>query len=436
MRVLLIQPPRPYSSHDSDWLNSTPIGLAYIAAVLREAGHTIDVLDMPSQGLTPEAVEGVMKRFHPDVVGCSVATVGYLPALRALRVCKTCDPHVTTILGGIHATFEDIDAASQDCVDYVVRNEGEHTIVQLLDSIEKQRDPRSIKGITYYDDTTLVKTEDAPLIPDLDVLPLPAHDLFPLSHYPEYGMVAVNTSRGCSHSCIFCSTRSMFRKYRFRSAENVVEELRYVHDLYPKKKILVGDDTFTLNRKRALKICSLMRKEGLDIDWNCETRVDTIDAEILSELKRAGCYAVYYGLETGSQENLDEIRKGTTVQEGKKAVEKAFVAGIAQILVGFILGFPWEREADIEKSIALVHYLRKEFRLGLIAYGKFPIPFPGTELEKRIEQGTVTVYEGMYRNWEDYQGYKPIMVTEHIARSRLHELYLEFCAACLSRPWK
>jgi hypothetical protein len=80
--------------------------------------------------------------------------------------------------------------------------------------------------------------------------------------------------------------------------------------------------------------------------------------------------------------------------------------------------------------------LRKEFRLGLIAYGKFPIPFPGTELEKMIEQGVIGVHEGMYRNWEDYQGYKPIMVTEHITKNRLHELYLEFCAACLSRPWK
>ncbi|MBU6998003.1 MAG: radical SAM protein [Theionarchaea archaeon] len=435
MRVLLIQPPRPYSSHDSDWLNSTPIGLAYIAAVLREAGHTIDVLDMPSQGLTPESVEGVMRRFRPEVVGCSVATVGYLPALRALTVCKRCDPTVTTILGGIHATFEDTDAASQESVDYVVRNEGEHTIVQLLDCIEKQHSPQALRGITYHH-STLVRAEDAPPVSDLDALPFPAHDLFPLSHYPEYGMVAVNTSRGCAHKCIFCSTRSMFRTYRFRSAESVVEELKYVHELYPKKKILVGDDTFTLNRKRAMKICSLIREEGLDIDWNCETRVDTIDDEMLSELKKAGCYAVYYGLETGSQENLDRVRKGTTVQKGVEAVGKAFSAGIDQTLVGFILGFPWEKEADIEKSIALVLHLRKKFGLNLIAYGKFPIPFPGTELVDMIEQGDITVYQGMYQNWEDYQGYKPIMVTEHIARNRLHELYLEFCAACLSRPRK
>ncbi len=432
MRVLLIQPPRPYSSHDSDWLNSTPIGLSYIAAVLRDAGHTVNVLDMPSQGLGPEAVSPVINQYNPDVVGCSVATVGYEPALRALTVCKQCNPQVTTVLGGIHVTFEDADAAQQDAVDYVVRNEGEYTINHLLDCIEKGVEPRTVRGITYKKGT-LVKNEDAPLVSDLDALPLPAHDLFPLSHYPEYGMVAVNTSRGCAHQCIFCSTRNMFKKYRVRSPESVVEELAYVHELYPQKKILIGDDTFTLDKKRALKICSLIRKEHLDIDWNCETRVDTIDEQILAELKKAGCYAVYYGLETGSQKNLERVKKGTTVKKGIDAVKKAFSAGIDQILVGFIIGFPWETEADIRESIQLVYFLRKQFKLSLIAYGKFPIPFPGTELVSMIESGNISVYEGMYRAWEDYQGYKPIMVTEHIPKNRLHELYLEFCSACLSK---
>ncbi len=435
MRVLLIQPPRPCSSHDSDWLNSTPIGLAYIAAVLRKAGHTVEVLDMPSQALKPEAAVQAVKQYKPEVIGCSAATVGYVPALRALTLCKQYNPDVTTILGGIHATFRDVNAAAHESVDYVVRNEGEHTMMNLLDCIEKGKSPQDVRGITYHEGT-VVRNDDAPLVFNLDALPLPAHDLFPLSHYPDYGMVAINTSRGCAHECIFCSTRHMFKKYRFRSPESVIDELQYVHELYPEKKILVGDDTFTLNKKRALKICSLIREENLDIDWNCETRVDTIDSELLTELKRAGCYAVYYGLESGSQKNLDRVKKGTTVKKGIQAVRKAFSAGIDQILVGFIIGFPWETEADIGESIQLVLSLRKRFSRKLIAYGKFPIPFPGTELDRMVTSGLISVYEGMYQAWEDYQGYKPIMVTEYIPKNRLHELYLEFCSACLSRPWE
>jgi radical SAM superfamily enzyme YgiQ (UPF0313 family) len=252
-------------------------------------------------------------------------------------------------------------------VDVVVRGEGEHAFLELLEGRELGR----IKGIAYMEEGRIIKTPDRELIPDLDSLPFPAWQRFPLQ---GYGIMSMITSRGCPYSCSYCSATRFWRHHvRYRSPENVLEELKLITE-QGFKLIRFMDSTFTLDKKQCLRICELIKKEGLDLKWSCETRADTLDDEILEAFSTSGCNLICIGVDSGSQRVLDETNRRMRVSSIKKAFEKIRKYGIAtRAYVTF--GFPGESEKGVMETMKLLEEAKPEQILLSLATA-----YPGTEL--------------------------------------------------------
>ena len=352
MRVLLIHPRFPYRGKDS-----FPLGLGYLAAVAK--GNEIIVIDENVETLN-------LEKINPDIVGITSTTPSFPRAMEIAKTVKKLWRGTTLVIGGTHVTFVPEDALMSG-VDVVVRGEGEHAFLELLEGRELGR----IKGIAYMEEGRIIKTPDRELIPDLDSLPFPAWQRFPLQ---GYGIMSMITSRGCPYSCSYCSATRFWRHHvRYRSPENVLEELKLIAE-QGFKLIRFMDSTFTLDKKRCLKICDLIKKEDLDLKWSCETRADALDDEILEAFSTSGCNLICIGVDSGSQRVLDETNRQMRVSSIKKAFEKIRKYGIAtRAYVTF--GFPGESEKGVMETMKLLEEAKPEQILLSLATA-----YPGTEL--------------------------------------------------------
>jgi radical SAM superfamily enzyme YgiQ (UPF0313 family) len=263
-------------------------------------------------------------------------------------------------------------------VDYLVLGEGEKVFAELIEALSQSALPRDIKGIVYMQNNEIVNTGPPALIEDLDALPFPARHL---THHRSYRsllsrgklVTTIFTSRGCPFKCAFCDRPGMGKKFRSRSADNVVAELEHcvnmgIHDF------LVYDDTFTVDRQRILDICKTIAKKGLDISWDIRTRVDTVDEEMLFSLKQAGCQGIHYGVEAGSERILRNLHKNISLRQVKRIFKLTRKHRI-QILAYFMIGNPGETITDIEATFRLMCNLDPDYvHLTILT------PFPGTKI--------------------------------------------------------
>lgn len=337
-----------------------PLGLLYLATTLRECGVEVSVLDQPAKGYTGEETLEWVEREDPDILGFSAfATSGRMAAYICDQV-KRWNPDITTVFGNYYATFNaDRIIRKIPSVDVVVRGEGEHTVVDLVDRMEKGGDLGGVPGITFRDGGAAVSTPDRPLIEDLDSLPFPDRGLLDVEYHSTIAganiavkkFTSVVTSRGCVYSCRFCSCQKFGRGlWRPRSVENTLEELHYLAGEGFKQFIFV-DDSFTLNPKRVIEICRGMRREKVDMEWFCEGRVDSCSEDMLGEMVKAGCKIMFLGIESANQRILDYYDKHITPKQSRKAVEKARKAGIDVIVGSFIVGAPDETREEIRNTL-------------------------------------------------------------------------------------
>ena len=297
MRVLLINPYYPISETPSP-----PLGLAYLAAVLVQAGVEVKILDYVVYPYRRDALESVLKEFKPQVAGATAVSMTFDHARRVLSDVKTIDPEILTVMGGPHVTFcaqETLEAFSE--LDAVVIGEGEETLVELLRAVECARNFDAVGGIAYRAGSKIMTTAKRNWIKDLDALPFPARHLLPLGRYRTLGMpISMTTSRGCPYKCIFCVGRKMVgAKVRYPSADRVANELQYLADL-KFHQINIADDLFTANQNHCLAICEKILQRNLEINWTSFARVDKISEKLLSRMKAAGCTAVSFGIESAN----------------------------------------------------------------------------------------------------------------------------------------
>jgi radical SAM superfamily enzyme YgiQ (UPF0313 family) len=294
-------------------------------------------------------------------------------------------------------------------IDVIVRGEGEITFTELLEKYEKHGKNKfsEIKGITYRKDKKIHKNPDRPLIKDLDTIPFPAYHLMPMERYKAQEVFyalkypknspnkfSIITSRGCPFNCAFCASRAIWGPFvRYRSAENVIDEINLLKNKYKIKQLSFLDDAFTINKNRVKSICSSIIKEKFDITWTCITRVDVFSHEMCQELKNANCKMIIVGIESAVQKVLDFLKKEYTVEDAKRAVMLAYkmkmdVAGF------FTIGIPGETKEMINKTIKLANTLP-------LAYAGFSIltPFPGTEIYKLAEEKKWL----LHRKWDKYK---------------------------------
>ena len=257
MRVLLIRPNGESVIKEVLGATGPPLGIGYIASYVRDK-HDVWILDAMGLNYSEEQVKREIERVNPDIVGISCPATPYVVDVeRTAEIVKSVDENIKVVVGGAHVTFMDKQTL-RECpwIDFVVRGEGEETMRDLLETLERGGDLRDVEGITYRYKGEIIRTEKRPLIQDLDSIPFPAYDLMPMGAYKigNFRYSVIITSRGCPFGCVFCSTSHMFgRKWRARSPENVVEELKLLRHKYRVREIEFLDDIFTLNKERAKK---------------------------------------------------------------------------------------------------------------------------------------------------------------------------------------
>ncbi|MCW4030045.1 MAG: B12-binding domain-containing radical SAM protein [Candidatus Bathyarchaeota archaeon] len=390
-RITLINPPYPAGAHSHPAF--MPLGIGYLGAVLTKNHYEVKVIDCQAQHVNYEQLKETLTKTHSDIIGVTCTTLTYKSALKILKTAKEVYPNCVTAMGGPHITFWDNQGLQEaPYLDIAIRNEGELTIVELADRIEKGQAYTDIVGTTCRKDGKIVRNPDRPPLENLDSLPFPALHLWEkLGEIRKYGTIPypILGSRGCTFWCNFCTTVRMFgRRYRMRSPKNVVDEIEYLHKNYHANQFTFYDDAFTVDQNRTMEICNEIHRRGLKIKWDCETRVDMVSRELLFKMREAGCIAVWYGVESGSKKLLTSMGKGFNLNQTRRAFKWAKEAGLMTV-AGVILGFPGETKESVWETIRFV----KELNPNDVGF-YIATPYPGTPLYDEVKaNGTLRVFD-------------------------------------------
>jgi anaerobic magnesium-protoporphyrin IX monomethyl ester cyclase len=396
------------------------LGLAYIAAVLEENGHKVTIIDCPAQNMDQEMLKAKLASEQPEIIGITSMTPTIQSAVLSAQVAKQVCPTSTVVLGGPHATFMDKEVlAEESAVDVIVRGEGEQTLLEIAENASNQKALDTIQGITFRKNGQTIRNPDRPYIQNLDELPRPAFKHFDLEKYRLFGrkMLPIITSRGCPSQCAFCTTSRIFgRPFRARSPKNVVDELEWLRDEHGADAFSFYDDTFTLNRNRAIEICQDIKNRKLGIPWDCQTRVSTVSEEMLKIMRDANCQQVFFGVESGCQTILDAVHKGTSVEQNKRAIKLAKDAGLF-VAVSVMVGYPGETREMLEQTIELLRQTEPDD-----AYICVATPYPGTELRKIVEEKGWAISN----DWKRYDTTSPVFENPNLSEADVNRIRSKF----------
>ncbi|MCX6695092.1 MAG: radical SAM protein [Candidatus Altiarchaeota archaeon] len=452
-RILLVAPAY-YSLFNVDKEPFIPLGLLYVAGMLKSAGYAVRVYDMDvsfssfRRGAGMHASEfdygtyrssldnsmhyswvnlrGVIKEYRPDVVGVGSTVMTYSSALKTAQAVKEMDGEVKIVAGGVYPTLNP-DGYLNAGFDAVVRGEGDYSMLELVQSVEDGGVLDSVEGVSFRDDGVITHNSGHKMVEDLDELPFPARDsIAGREQYNPAWMGNVVSGRGCPFRCHFCSCNTVWGgMHRFRSPENFVDEIQSVRKEFGTKLFYFEDDTFYFDEERVWRICELIREGNLDIKWNCLMRGNNVDADLVKEMKKAGLVSVSIGVESGSQEMLDRMNKGIRVEDVREEIKTLNELGI-DVRTNFMIGYPGETKETLAETEALISELDTKYTVELFG------PLPGTEVYGRLEkEGKMLEHE--IDDYNDY--YKPIfqldslewdyLVKKHVqlrekAKRRLH----------------
>ena len=404
--VLFVNPPSPdgsiyirdidrsgrYTREGTIWPQAN---LAYLAAVLEDR-YCVDLIDCIAERMTWSKFGTYLTNKKPKYIVTNVISSIISNDIRVADIAKGIN--AKTIAIGPHATaLPEKTLREYLRLDFIIIGEAEISLRELIDTIEDGGDLEDVKGIGFRKDEGMIKINDKrPLIHNLDGLPYPRHDLLPLDRYylPLIGKryTFVMTSRGCPYECTFCRSPIMWgRKVKKRSPDSIIGELKELKELGV-YNFVFHSDTFTLDKKWVLDLCKKMVDEKLNMRWMTNGRADTVDEEMLRWMKRAGCWMIAYGFESGSQKVLDNVKKGLTIDQIKYAAKKTKEVGI-KVWGYFIIGLPGETKETIEETIRL----SKKLPLYIVNFA-IGTPYPGTEFYKLSEKNGWLIST----NWEDY----------------------------------
>ncbi len=402
MKILLINPPiREWSRP-----NVLPLGLGYLAAVARNAGHEVEVMDINAFRWDRQTVQEKLRAAEFDAVGIGAIVTVYKYVKWLIEFLKSTAPDKKIMVGGSVGTSIPHIIMGNTPADIVCIGEGEETFVDLLSALEGRRDLRTVAGIWFREaDGNIRKNPARPPIKNLDEIPFPAWDLFPMDIYlknpvgapnrhkwsdgrgEDAGGLSMNISatRGCPYQCIYCYHDFMGHGYRHRSPENVVEEIKYLRSRYGVPYVHFIDDEFCLNKKFVADFCALMTRTFRGtVTWGCTGRVNLMTESLIAAMAEAGCVLLCYGIESGSQRMLDVMKKGVRVEDAKAAVR------LTQKHMGwadcsFMIGLPGENHETIRETVDFCKDLQLAPEVVF-----FATPYPGTELYRlAMAQGKI-----------------------------------------------
>jgi anaerobic magnesium-protoporphyrin IX monomethyl ester cyclase len=422
-KVLLVNPPTGFSYRILG-VSRPPLGLAYMAAILR------DHCDVKIVDFSVES-RGWSKYEYGeyDLVGVSADTMRYPTAVEIARCAKQQGAQV--VMGGPHVSFMDGEALETGVVDYVIRNEGEYALLSLVEYLEGKRDLEDVTGVSYLADGVVRRTPDAPFIADLDSIPFPARDLLPMKLYKEKMngrlMTTVVTSRGCPFKCDFCSSSRFFGvRWRARSVDNILAEVEHLYRDYGYRAVSFVDDNFTLDPDRAMELSEKVIAKGWDLIWAAMTRVDTIvkNPQLVRTMARAGFSWTFIGFESGSQEALDAYGKKAEVTDAFKAMDILTENGV-EVTGAFILGAPDETRQMMMETIEFAKRLNpRRAQFSVLT------PYPGSKTYERMEDRLLT------RDWSLYSGLEPIIDMDHVTPEEMRKIQIAAYSSFYGRPRK
>lgn len=415
-KVILINP------YHKEWGHSPSLGIAYLASVLEANKIEVKIIDMCAYGMKFAELRGTLKQYNANLVGITATTPQIPITFKIAQLVKEISPTCMVVLGGVHPTALPEESLGNPYVDYVVRNEGEYTLLELISYLRLDSDISNIKGLSYKVENNIIHNTPRPLMENLDDLPFPARHLFPFPNAYYSPMVKgklfadILTSRGCTGTCVFCNHAVFGYKFRPRSPENVLSEMECLIDKYGVDEFHISDDSFGYDIDRAIKICDLIIEKKLNIYLSCSggLRVDCVTEELLGKLKRAGCYRIHFGVESGSDEILRKIGKNTTLQQIRDTFSMAHKKGITTVAL-FMLGNYGENKQTMEQTIAFAKSLKADF-----SQFTMTTPFPGSPLYEILDKQNLL----LTKNWNEYEIYKKtIFKTDELNGELIAKMY-------------
>lgn len=402
--ILLIEAPYSYASAGNEVVGKYfPLGIGYLASYVRQFGYSVKIFQPSVEESYDKELKGIISSFAPSLIGISVMTPSYPRAVEICNMIKEIDKNIVTVLGGHHISAVGNEVMDQSPnTDFSIMGEGELTLHELLQAHESENPEFGvINGLVWRENGKVRVNSARELIEDINTLPLPARDLvdmdkYRLHSYIDFGTKSATmvTSRGCPYKCAFCSSwLTMGAKYRFRSVESIMAEIR---ELVARgiDHIVFEDDTMALKRNRIEAICDAMIEMPNSPTWYCLTRVDTMDYKLAMKFRAAGCKMVNFGIESGSPEILKLIGKKISLDRAVETIAACRKAGL-RTQCSFIVGFP----IDTDNTMAMTYDIAKKIDPTIAIF--FPLtPYPGTRMFDEFLDKSLTP-----RSVEDWLNY-------------------------------
>lgn len=373
-RILLINPQRATGEPIT-----FPLGLAYVAAVIRQERFEVDILDLnvTSGDMRTELAVRLAEQVY-SFFGITGMIINFKEVQKISAALKCQCPQVPIILGGGLASAIPRAVFSKTDVDICVLGEGEVTIVDLLTALSRGEDISHIQGICFKHSNGVTFNQLRKIAAPVNELPFPAWDLFAITAYLGAGKkggrhMDIVTSRGCPYRCTFCYKGIFGDKFRGRDAENIIQEILLLKNKYGIKSFTIRDDTFVIERNRVVEFCGKLLDAGVRLEWFCNGRIDRMDRELLKLMKKAGCVSIAYGIESGNSEILAKMKKDLSLEKAAEVIRMTRKEGMTP-LGYFIVGMPGENRETINDSIRFCK------QTGLVPHFNFAGPIPGTEL--------------------------------------------------------
>jgi radical SAM superfamily enzyme YgiQ (UPF0313 family) len=402
-----------------------PLGLLSVAAFAEREGFQVEVLDLHVERWSIDRFRQYLQTVVPKHVGISMMTATAIAANRVARIVKEIHPECTVVVGGVHAEAMPGECLKNHAIDIVVRGDGEFTFADIL----RGKPKASIRGISYRRGRLAVHNASAAVIDDLDVLAMPAYHMVPMhKYYPAIGayrrLPAINMlmTRGCPGKCTFCNSAET--KLRARSADLVVDEIAHLRHRYGIREVQFYDDTFTVLKQNCLRFCRLMKERDLGVSWTAFVRTDCFNEELARALKEGGCHQVMFGVESGDEQILLNIRKPIDKKRTGWAIKIAQQVGL-EVRATFMLGNPGETVASMRRTIDYALKLDPDLALFNIT-----TPYPGTQMFEWAKRNGVLNTE----DWGDYELSSTIMSLPTVSPEDIQAAYASAHKEFYGRP--
>ncbi|MDH4162993.1 MAG: B12-binding domain-containing radical SAM protein [Nitrospirota bacterium] len=415
------------------------MNLAYLASYLRRDGFSVSLVDFEVEAYSDRKLLDLVEKTRPLIIGISSVTPTIINTGRICEMVKTSHPSITTVVGGPHVNGLPAETLREfPFIDIAAFGEGEETFAEICRNVAAGKRVDGIKGTVHRSGDQIVRQAARPLIEDIDTLPFPARDLISYAEQAGHSSRGFSnkalstelfTSRGCPFPCTFCAIRATFGEtVRFRSPASIREEVSQFMEQYHFGHVIIADDTFTLRPDRTLEICEILAGANVP-SWSCDTRVTHVSRKLLQAMKQSGCRKVAFGVESGSPQVLERIRKRITIEQVREAVQLASEAGIEHVEGNFIIGSdPDETSADIALTRELIMTLPWTFVSVSII-----VPYPGTPVRSLMESRGLIDPSA---TWEDYEmfGTIPRWRTAHFDAAELLRLQKALTRSFYLRP--